>query len=192
MITSLSDNVSLLPFDLQEVISYKLHQLYTREIHQDISVFQDVQYFWKLMKIIVTLCILDYIEEYTHLIFCPFYTSKTGGFERPDMDSFINVMNTQLKIMTSYEHFEEYFKNELRMLFTEKNNAYLWLGPNLQNNAFDHDEISKACDIFLKFWQTQIGSRIPRTMFNKLIVEEQESIRGDILDMYFDPSFQIF
>ena len=126
------------------------------------------------------------------MIFCPFYTSNTGGFERPNMDSFLRVVESQLKIMTSYEHFEEYYKNELRMLFTEKNNAYVWLGQNLQNNAFDPDDVSKAYTLFSKFSKTRMGSQIPRTMFNKLVVTEKESIRRDIFDLYFDPTFEIF
>lgn len=192
MALSFHEQLVSLPFDIQELISYKVHQLYTSELHENVSLFVDVQEFWKLITRISSLCILDYIEEYIHMIFCPFYTSNTGGFERPNMDSFLRVVESQLKIMTSYEHFEEYYKNELRMLFTEKNNAYVWLGQNLQNNAFDPDDVSKAYTLFSNFSKTRMGSQIPRTMFNKLVITEQESIRRDIFDLYFDPTFEIF
>jgi hypothetical protein len=189
---SLLDRVVLLPIDIQELIHRKLHSLYVNDIKKNITLFSEIQEFWKLMKRISILCILDFIDEHTHLVFCPFYTSINGNFQKPDLKSFMKVIETQFEYMTSFTHFEEYMNNELQMLFTNTQNSYLWLGQHLQNNAIEYDEICKAKILYYKFSKTKIAKQIPRNLFHKLVVLEQDSIMKDILDMYFDPNFEIF
>jgi len=189
---SLYERVISLPEDLQDLIHRKLHSLYVRDIQKNIIVFSEIQEFWKLLKRISILCILDFIDEHTHLVLSPFYTSSNGSFQRPDLKSFVRVMERQFQYMTSYDHFEEYLHNELRMLFTDTQNAYFWLGQHLQNNAIEEEEIHKAKMLYSKFSSTKIAKRIPKTLFQNLVVLEQDAIRKDIFDMYFDPNFVLF
>ena len=79
----LQNDIKSLPEDIVILIHYHLHRAKSVDIFEKIHVFKEIQTFWELYKSTLIMCVLDYVEENTHIIFSQFYTSDNGSFERP-------------------------------------------------------------------------------------------------------------
>ena len=192
MVSSILQNrLKSLPTDLQDVIGKKVHGLYMKDILDNISIFTEMQAFWKLMQKLTIFCILDYIDENVHQIMSPFYTSSSKTFRQPDFEVFERVMEPQLEKMTSFSYFYNYFCNELNLLFEEPYNGFHWVGQfvrifNVQNNHLT------ARKLYSKFSNLKIARTIPENLFHKLVIMEKDSIRKNVIQMYHDPDFEFY
>ena len=188
----LQNDIKSLPEDIVILIHYHLHRAKSVDIFEKIHVFKEIQTFWELFKGTLIMCVLDYIEENTHTIFSQFYTSDDGSFERPELGAFIDVVEIRLDQLVSFDFFEEYYMNELRMLFGSDVLSYVWLGYHLQNSIQSFSDVLYTSELYNKFGNTPVGKQIPYTIFKRHILEEKNSIRREIMQLYYDPDFQIF
>ena len=188
----LLNDIKSLPDDIVILIHYHLHRAKSVDIFENIQVFKEIQTFWQLFKSILRMCVIDYIEENTHTIFSQFYTSVDGSFERPELSVFMDVVEIRLDQLVSFDFFEEYYMNELRMLFSSDVLSYVWLGYHLQNSIQSFSDVLYTSELYNKFGNTPVGKRIPYAIFKRHILEEKNSIRREIMQLYYDPDFQIF
>ena len=188
---SLLAQIDELPPELGLIIHNKLHILRTRDVHTEINTFREVQEMWRCMNDVYELCAIDFIEDIVHNIISPFYGGEHETFQRPELHVFQESIQNWIRVMRTFEPFDEYCERQLDLLFTDMTPT-MAMGQYLFTNFHALHLTARSKHLYLKYSHTPFATRMRRNRFRTHVLEHEEDTFDSIMDMYHDPEFEIF
>jgi hypothetical protein len=188
---SLLERIDALPPELGLAIHNKLHVLRTRDVHTEIDTFVEVQAMWRCMNNVYELCAIDFIEDIVHRIMSSFYGGENETFQRPELHVFQETIQYWMRVMRTFEPFEEYCERQLDLIFTDFAPTTT-MGQYLFTNFHALHLTARSKHLYLKYRHTPFATRMRRNRFRTHVLEHEEDTIESIMEMYNDPEFELF